>query len=158
MSDVPVEVEPSPEDAELLARLRSVAQRVEPVPAEVSTVARSLLSWRDPDALLAELVADTRELAGVVRGDTAVVLRFQAGGTEIVVQLSPSGEGYRVVGQIQPAAAGTVWIRRMGEQAEVPVDELGRFVAERLTAGPVSLRWRPAGEDEMAVDTAWQLV
>lgn len=80
---------PTAEEDELLVELRRVLHRVDPAPAELTELARSLFSWRDPDALLAELVADSRELAGAVRGDTDVVLRFEAGDVGIVVQLSP---------------------------------------------------------------------
>ncbi|HKH88647.1 MAG TPA: hypothetical protein VKA05_07475, partial [Acidimicrobiales bacterium] len=67
MSEPPAGIESTPADEELLGRLREVLQRVEPVPADVTAVAQSLLSWRDPDARLAELVADTRGLTSTVR-------------------------------------------------------------------------------------------
>jgi hypothetical protein len=147
------------EDEELLAALRGVVARVDPVPQDVTEMSRSLLSWRDPDARVAELVADSRELAGAVRGDGDVVLRFQAHDVEMVIQLTPSGAGgHRLIGQIEPARAGVVRIRRFGAQVDVVADDLGRFVADRLDPGPISLRWSPAGEGGHAVETAWQLL
>jgi hypothetical protein len=149
---------PTPEDDELLAELRSVVGLVDPAPPDLSAASRSLLSWRDADAQLAELVTDSRALAGSVRGDTDVVLRFLAGPIEIVVQLSPGGDGnYRLVGQIAPAAAGTLYLRRSAGRIAISTDDLGRFVAERVGPGPISLRWTPDGDGD-AVETAWQLV
>jgi hypothetical protein len=159
MSGAPGGTEPTREDEELLAALRSVLGRVEPVPGDIADVARSLLSWRDPDAVLAELAADSRELTAAVRGDTDVLLRFQADAVEIVVQFSPSSDGtHRLIGQVEPAVAGTVRIRRITGDFEVPADDLGRFVAERLAPGPISLRWSPDGDVSEPVETAWQLL
>jgi hypothetical protein len=151
--------EPTPEDEELLEALRAVLRQVEPLPGDLTAVARSLLSWRDPDARLAELTADSRELAGAVRGDTDVVLHFRADAVEIAVQLSPvSGGTHRLIGQVEPATPGTIRIRRAAEQVEVRADNLGRFVAEQLPPGPISLRWSADGDDGEAVETAWQLL
>jgi hypothetical protein len=159
MTGPPGGAEPTQEDEELLAALRGVLRRVEPIPADVTAVAHSLLAWRDPDALLAELIADSRELAAAVRGDTDVVLRFQACDVEIVIQLSLVRDGkHRLIGQVEPAASGMMQIRRAAGQSEVLVDDLGRFVAEALAPGPISLRWSPEGGDQPAVDTAWQLL
>jgi hypothetical protein len=153
------DADPTPEDEELLAELRNLVGRADPVPPDLTAVAMSLLAWRDPDAQLAELVADSRDMAGAVRGDTAVVLDFRAGDVQIVVQLSPDGEGlHRLVGQVEPATAGTVRVRRATGQSDVVVDELGRFVADRLVAGPISLRWNPEGRDRDAVETAWHML
>lgn len=159
MTMPPDGTEPTQEDEELLATLRGVLARVEPVPADVREVSRSLLSWRDPDAQVAELVADSRELAGAVRGGTDVVLRFQAGEAEMVIQLtSVSDSGHRLIGQVEPARAGIVRIRRSDSHVDVLADDLGRFVAERLAPGPISLRWTPEADDGEAVETAWQLL
>jgi hypothetical protein len=40
----------------------------------------------------------------------------------------------------------------------VPVDNLGRFVAERLAPGSISLRWSPDADDRESVETAWQMI
>ncbi len=52
---------------------------------------------------------------------------------------------------------GAVEIRRPAAVAGSSPDELGRFVADGLAAGPLSLRWTPAGDGD-AVETAWQLL
>lgn len=158
-SDAPADEGLDEDDAALLTELRAVAGRAEPVPDDLAEMARGLLSWRDPDAAVAELVADSRQLAGSVRGDDDLVLHFRTGDTEIVIQLTTAGPGaLRLVGQVEPASPGTIRVRRFGEQFEVDADDLGRFVADGLGPGPLSLRWQPAGADRAAVETAWQLV
>jgi hypothetical protein len=148
---------PTPTDDELMAELRAVLSRSEPVPDSVRALSRSLLSWRDPDAELAELAADSRQPEQLLRGDTDVLLHFRAGAVEITVQLSPTGDGrHRLVGQVEPPAPGTVEIRRPAGRTPVAVDERGRFAAGGLPSGPLSLRWRPEGDG--LVDTPWHLL
>jgi hypothetical protein len=155
----PTDAGATPEDEQLLAELRQALGRADPVPAHVGALARSLLSWRHPEARLAELVADSRDLAGAVRGDSDVVLDFRAGAEGIVVQLSAAGDGlHRLVGQVEPAEAGTVEIRRPTGQTTVPADEWGRFVADGLPSGPISLRWSPGPGHGDPVETAWHLL
>jgi hypothetical protein len=144
-------------DDELMAELKAMLERSDPVPDTVVARSRSLLSWRDPDAELAELAADSRHADQLVRGDTDVLLHFRAGAVEITVQLSPAGDGlHRLVGQVDPPAPGTIEIRRPTARSQVTADEEGRFAADRLPSGPLSLRWWPDGDG--LVDTPWHLL
>jgi hypothetical protein len=148
---------PIPADDELLAELSAVLNRSDPVPDAVRALSRSLLSWRDPDAELAELLADSRRQDQLVRGDTDVLLHFRAGAVEITVQLTPAGDGlHRLVGQVEPPGPGTVEIRRAAGRSQVAADAQGRFAADRLPSGPLSLRWLPDGDG--LVDTPWHLL
>lgn len=52
---------PAPEEDEnLLAELRQAVAKFDPPPSSVTEFTLDLLSWRDPDAELAALIADSR--------------------------------------------------------------------------------------------------
>ncbi len=152
---------PSPDDDEaLLAELRHAVARFDPPPASVDEFTMDLLSWRDPDAELAALIADSRELAGAVRGGKEeVLLRFEAAPYAITLEASPDASGrYRVIGQVEPGVAGRVDIRQGDAgpgQTELSVqcDEWGRFEAYPVGSGPISLRLTP--DDGHPVRTTW---
>lgn len=154
------------EEAALLVELRFALRTGQEPPAEVTSLTRSLLSWRDADAALAELVADSRGLAGAVRAVAdAVLLSFQAGDVAIDLQVDgpssplPSGEGGRqVFGQVDPPVPGMVHLRCLSETVTAGCDDLGRFAAHIRGGGPLSLRWIPADPTATPVDTPWLLL
>jgi hypothetical protein len=152
--------EPPGSDDELLAALARAVARFDPPPSELTAANRALLTWRDPDAALAELVADSRQLAGAVRGPTdEVVLRFASDEVSLVVQLEEvQGAGRRLIGQVEGDATGSVVLRRPGGERSVPTDEWGRFQLDDVQPGPASFRWTPAGPVGRSVDTAWILI
>jgi hypothetical protein len=155
--------EPLPEDdsdEQLLAELRQAVAKFDAPSASVTEFTLDLLSWRDPDAELAALIADSRELAGAVRGGKEeVLLRFEAAPYAITVEASPDASGrFRVIGQVEPGVTGRVDIRQgvTGPgQAELsfPCDEWGRFEAYPVGSGPISLRFTP--EEGNPVRTTW---
>ncbi|HXW77851.1 MAG TPA: hypothetical protein VEJ84_00050 [Acidimicrobiales bacterium] len=139
------------EDA-LLQELRETVARVDPPPALLAPLAEALFTWRDPDAELADLVADSRELAGAVRGGKEeLLLRFEATPFAITLEASPDPSGsYRVVGHVEPSVAARVEIRQAvgGQREQAPsqhCDEWGRFEAYPVAPGLVSLRLTPDG-------------
>jgi hypothetical protein len=138
------------DDEQLLAELRQAVARFDAPPASVTEFTLDLLSWRDPDAELAALIADSRELAGAVRGGKQeVLLRFEATPYAITLDASPDASGrFRVIGQVEPGVGGRVDIRQADTapgQAELSVacDEWGRFEAYPVGSGPISLRFTP---------------
>jgi hypothetical protein len=148
------------EDENLLGELRRAVARLDPPPASVTGFTLELLSWRDPDAELAALIADSRDLAGAVRGGKEeVLLRFEAPPYAITLEASPDASGrYRVIGQLEPGVAGRVDIRHGDagpgqNELSVRCDEWGRFEAYPVGSGPISLRWTP--DDGRPVRTAW---
>jgi hypothetical protein len=148
------------DDDNLLAELRQAVAKFDPPPASVFEFTMDLLSWRDPDAELAALIADSRELAGAVRGGKEeVLLRFEASPYAITLEASPDASGrYRVIGQVEPGVAGRVNIRQGDAgpgQTELSVrcDEWGRFEAYPVGSGPISLRLTP--DDGPPVRTTW---
>lgn len=153
----------TPDDEALLAELRAAAARYDPPPPALPGFLHDLPSWRDADAELAALVADSRELVGTVRGgDQEVLLRFEAQPFAITFEASPDASGqYRVVGHIEPGGPAEVEVLQGGrgvaqDDLRVNCDEWGRFEAYPVAPGPVSLRLTP--EAGIPVRTAWVIL
>ena len=147
-------------DEEVMARLAGLAARIDPVPADVAAAARASLAWARVASELAELVYDSamddRELVGV-RGGTGRQLTFEGPGLTVEIEVAPGGG--RLVGQLVPPQAAQIEVRHLGGSLTVDSDELGRFSAERVSPGPVSLRckagdaatWPPTATDWVAI-------
>lgn len=133
---------------DLEGELRTIAARLDPVPGDLTRAAVGAFAWRTVDADLAELVFDsltTPDAAALVRGAAAArMLTFRAGDLAIELELSATGAGRRLIGQLVPAGPAQVEIRQPHGVLEVAVDDLGRFTVDQLAAGPVSLRCRNA--------------
>ncbi|MGH9225057.1 MAG: hypothetical protein ACRD2W_15055 [Acidimicrobiales bacterium] len=144
----------------LLAELQD-AGKLEAVPADLVAAAKAAIMWRTMDAELAELTydsqADDLALAGVRSGEPSRLLTFEAPGLIVEVETLDAGTRRRLVGQLVPAQPGRIEVRHGGGTAEVPVDELGRFTADDVVPGPVSLRCTGA-EGSVAVVTDWVVV
>jgi hypothetical protein len=150
----------SADDEALVAELGAAAALYDPPPALLQGFLEGMLSWRDPDAELAQLVADSRDLADAVRGGQLdVLVRFEAGPFSVTFEASQDASGlYRITGQIEPGATFVVEIL-YGNPASAPQvvlvdsDEWGRFEASPVPSGPISLRLIP--ERGKRVRTEW---
>jgi hypothetical protein len=142
-------------DDDLLAELRRIAARVDPVPDDVVAAAKSAIAWRTIDAELLELVDDA-PLAGVRGGgDVATLLSFRGPGLAVEIEILVVGRRRRIDGQLVPGQPGRVEVHQRAGRVEVAADEAGRFSAGDLAPGPVSLRCQaPAGH---WVETDWFL-
>jgi hypothetical protein len=143
--------------ADLLDELRRMSAVIDPVPHEAIAAARSAFAWRNLDAELAELTADTSvdaELAGVRGSGTPTLLTFEASDLTVEVEILDSAIGRRLFGQLIPPAPGEVEVRWSAGRTTVSADEVGRFSAEGIGQGPVSLRCT-VGSD--VVETDWFL-
>ncbi len=146
---------PDVRDDALLAELRAVVGRVDPVPPEMVAAARASFVWRTIDAELAQLthdsVVDTDRMA-LVRGVGAPeLLTFECPGLTVEVETLAADGGLRLLGQLVPPQPGQVEVRHAGGTTTVDADAMGRFAAEGVPTGPVSLRCR-AGESAFATD------
>jgi hypothetical protein len=153
-------VDDEPEDARLEEELRELAARLEPVPDRLVQAALDAYAWRTIDAELAELAFDSladQDEAALVRGHQQErLLSFRASGLTIEVEVTAAGPARRLIGQLVPPQRAEVEIRRQDGVVRIATDEFGRFVADRMPAGPVSLRLGPApGEGRSAVVTEW---
>lgn len=151
---------PTPDDAgdeRLLEELRQLSAVLDPVPPEALAAARSAIAWRTMDAELAELTADLSAgaaPAGVRGGVAPALLSFEAGEFGIEVEVIGNQDERRLLGQVVPAGAGEVEVRHAGGRVVAAVDDLGRFSAAGVAAGPVSLRCRLG---DRVVETDWFL-
>ena len=149
-----------PDDARLEEELRELAARLEPVPDRLVQAALDAYAWRTIDAELAELAFDSladQDEAALVRGHQQErLLSFRASGLTIEVEVTAAGPARRLIGQLVPPQRAEVEIRRQDGVVTIATDEFGRFIADRMPAGPVSLRLGPTpGEGRSTVVTEW---
>ncbi len=150
-----------PQDNSTLWReLRAVYDAVDPVPAEVTSVAYGAMAFRTLDAELGRLIADTvDDLAGQVRDEhpTARLVTFESASLVIEVEVSPTSETERrLVGQLITPTAATLTAQWPDGEGTVEADGLGRFVVEGVPAGPVRLRCTRS--QEIDVVTGWLVI
>jgi hypothetical protein len=153
--------EPTAGDAALLAELRAVAARVDPVPTDLVAAARGVLTWRTVDEDLAELTFDSLEdgLVGVRSAATTVAprqLSFEAGSAAVEVELADG----RLVGQLVPPGPARVELHHGAGVVATRADDLGRFSFEvgvfalPATGSPGTCRLRVDG-DAFRLVTTW---
>jgi hypothetical protein len=95
-------------------------------------------------------------LASVRGEEDARLLSFASGALALDLEVSGSGERRSVVGQLTPPGPARVTLRHGGAvEIDVDADDLGRFVADDLRAGPLSLRATTA---EGVLRTEWVMV
>jgi hypothetical protein len=143
------------DDNDLEQELRRVAAALDPVPPEVVQAAMDAFSWRDLDTELAELVFDSlldADQATLVRGSAGPrLVSFKTPGLTVDVELTDSGSGRHLMGQITPAQRAVVQIRHGAGTVSTDADELGRFSSASLQTGPMSLRLSPADDGSRTV-------
>jgi hypothetical protein len=148
-----------PDDARLEEELRELAARLDPVPERLVQAALGAYAWRTIDAELAELAFDSLadQDEALVRGQQQErLLSFRAAGLTIEIEVTAAGPARRLIGLLMPPQRAEVEIRHLDEVVTVATDGFGRFVADRMPAGPVSLRFGPSpGEGRPAVVTEW---
>jgi hypothetical protein len=139
----------------LLTSLFNVVANVDPVPASVVEAARAAYTWRTIDAELAELTADSAMATAGVRSSSAPrLLTFEGAGVEVEVEVAQTGSTRRLTGQLVPVGPARVTVRWSGGTQEIVADELGRFAAEGVPAGSVSIVVERAGAEHPIV-TSW---
>ena len=150
---------PRDPDEALLAELRRLAARVDPLPESLNRAARETLTWRRVDAELAELLADSSEddarleLVRAAGGPRSV--SFGAAGLTIELEVIGVGARKTIVGQLVPPSQAEIEVQTSEVRVSVSADERGRFRAEGVPSGRVRLRltatrrrdgpWRRAG-------------
>jgi hypothetical protein len=145
--------------AELAEELRRVVAQIDSVPPALLEAAVGAFAWRTINADLAELVFDS-----LVDHDEALVrgtrhgrmLSFRARTLTIDVEVTSTGDSRMLVGQLVPPQSATVDIRQGDSMITTEADELGRFSAGPVQAGPTSLRCRVGGDNlQPPVATDW---
>ncbi|GAA2584733.1 hypothetical protein SMC26_02365 [Actinomadura fulvescens] len=143
---------------ELLMRLRATFQTLDPIPENVVAAGRSAITWRRPDAALAELADDhNRPLPAGVRGAPVRLLTFAGAERSVEIEVTGTGGATReLTGRLVPAADAHVRVRHLTHAREVPsarTDRAGQFVLPQVPEGLVSLEFRLA--DASSVVTSW---
>lgn len=143
-----------PRDERLEAELSALVGRFDPVPDAVRAGARSAFATRSLDDDIAELVHDSaldEQMLVGVRGGSSRQLAFEGRRLAVEIDVAPGG---LVVGQLVPPQPGWIDVRHRNGTLRVEADEVGRFVADGVAAGPVSFTCR--GRDvEGATSTDW---
>jgi hypothetical protein len=152
------------DDDALLARLRAISAQTDAVPDAVLAAARAAIETRNLDNELATLIADSaattpdQAFEAVRRGPPGSVaerlLSFEGGGVQVELEVARHGDGLTLMGQVVGVAPGECVLERgTGPDETLHLDELGRFLAEGVPAGPARLRCRST--TGRIVVTAW---
>jgi hypothetical protein len=104
----------------------------------------------DPQALSSEVPPGS----AVRGGPEWRQLSFRASGLTIELEITGSGDYRRLIGQLIPRQSAVVDVRHGHGVITVEADPLGRFSAEEVPFGQVSLRCR-LGSDQAPVVTGW---
>jgi hypothetical protein len=134
-------------DAELLDELRRAASQFDPPPPAITEAARSSFTWRTSDAELAALVFDSgidRSTTALRGGEGPRLMTFSSSGLDIEIEVANLGSRRQLVGQLVPPQAADIDVRHGAGTTTIQADELGRFRADAIGSGPVSLRCRLA--------------
>ena len=123
------------DDDDLTGRLTRLLGGADPAPEAVLAAARDALLWRDPDAALATLVADSATEAAGVRGDASRMITFVGGDIVIDVEVGEVGQRLHLVGQVAPPGPVELVVEQPGGTVPVVTDALGRFTVEAVAPG-----------------------
>lgn len=141
-------------ESELIAALRKGLGQSDPVPSDVAEFAKASYTWRSIEAELAELEYDSAEEvlpSGVRSSATARMISFQVGQWMLDIEYDESSG--RLMGAISPGAAYAIDLHSPGALFTTESDEVGRFTAEGISSGPLSmvLRFHDGG----VIKTQW---
>ena len=151
------EFKTSREEEEILAKLRDGLRSSDPTPSDVAEFAKAAFEWRGIEADLAELDFDSVDedaLEGVRSTATSRMISFQAGQWMLDVEYDESTG--RLMGHISPQSPYTVELHTSGALFSVESDEYGRFEADGVSPGPVSMVLRFG--DGTVIKTQWVIL
>ena len=149
---------PKGDDA-LLGTLRHAVARHDPIPDDVVAAAKAAISTAALDAELATLVYDS----SFGDEDTRALVRSRGGSRELTfeapnltVEVEVHTEARRLLGQLVPPGPAVVEVRSPEGSVTAEADHLGRFAADEVPTGPVSLRCR-SGSGPLT-ETEWVIL
>lgn len=137
---------------ELLDELRRAFETLDPPPPKLLEAARAAFAFRDPDASLAELTAETSPAGAGLRG-TARLLTFAGENVTVELQVSPAGPVRVLTGRLSPARPAALRVRHSRGETHAEVDGSGHFTASGIPAGQMMLHFTLP--DATTVVTSW---
>jgi hypothetical protein len=147
------------DDQELIARLAELLEDAE-APSWSAELAKASYGLRAVDAELATLSSDSGLTAGSGMRATAAprLAVFEAAGLSVEIEIEPAARSglWRLVGQLTPAGPARIGIRRHDDAVSwTDADDRGRFSADQLPGGPLSLRCERPGQPAAATEWIW---
>jgi hypothetical protein len=149
-------------DEVLMAELRGLFAKLDPVPPLVVETAKASLGWRRLDADLAELRSDSvleQEPLAVARGRDAPAraVTFSSTALTVDIEVHVDDPERTLLGQLSPPSPARIEIQT---SAEVPLsaeaDRLGRFRVRLPAGGRIRLRvLETNGRGRPPVETSW---
>ena len=138
-------------DDTLLADLRRIASRLDPVPAAL----RFSLSVTGLDIELCRLVRPPAGILAGVRGDEETTrATFESASLTIMVEWTAAPNGtVRLDGWLAPPVPCRIELRTVDGPQTIDTDEGGRFAAQRVTRGEVQIRVHPTAQAADGVRT-----
>jgi len=147
------------DDEGLLGALRTLLSQRDSPPGWVVELAKGSYDLRAIDAELADLTSDSGlgTTSRLRTGGGPRLVVFEAAACTIEIEIEPGSRAgrWQLVGQLSPAGPARIMLRRVPPTAPawVDADELGRFTADDLAAGALSLTCVRPGSQVTA--TAW---
>lgn len=142
------------DDEQLLAALGEAVQARQAAPTWFVETGKSAYAWHNIDAEFAQLTYDSSrdtERAAVMRSESASIraLTFTSPHLSIEIEVTDNS----LLGRIIPPGAGMLETHTKAGVTTSPVDEIGSFVIDPISASPFRLRCRMA--DGADVLTGW---
>jgi hypothetical protein len=145
------------DDDELFTAMRDALRARRAVPAEFVEAAKSVFTWHNIDAELAQLTYDSTRVPepATTRSDAASVRALTFTSPRLTIELEVSGDS--LLGQVVPAQQATVEVQiQAGASTSIASDEIGCFAVQPLPASPFRLRCQAT--DGIDVLTGWILL
>jgi hypothetical protein len=142
-------------EEEVAARLRELLAAVDRVPQAALRAANSAITWRDPEAELARLTAESGLSAPSLRGGEPRLLTFRASHAIIELEISSEDGAARLLGQLDPPRPAAVTIESATRSLTTRADGHGRFSADGLVSGWIRVVVAPSDSDDERTATQW---
>ena len=144
--------------AGLTARLQS--SQDDPPPEALLAAVRAAYSWRSLDTDLCRPTYDSLldETLSVRGHEDARMLHFEQHELALDLEVTVEPDKRVLVGHVTPPAVSELTIRHGGaNETVVTSDELGRFVLDNASGGPLSVRCT-TGASDTTLTTDWVLI
>jgi len=142
-------------EEDLGAALHDLLATVDQVPGAAIQAANAAIGWRDLDADLARLTAESELELTHLRGGQPRLLSFSSGQTIIELEVSSVGGVARLLGQLDPPQEAEITVESATEVRGAQADRHGRFSVDDLTADWLRVIVVPAADGAARSVTEW---